>query len=162
MKTATLGEIDPMKTTYNKLPETVRTTALGYSNSATAMNLLHSGITLPSSVWGSDKTAALARLDAWLQAAQNMINTHYGTKFPRLNASSLEMSDGRRYIRIDRIDLDHNQTPSRSIHVFIDKKTGDILKAAGYKAPAKHARGNIFDASNGMSEMTPYGANYLR
>ena len=138
------------------------TTTLGYSNSATAMNLLHSGITLPSSVWGSDKTAALARLEAWLQAAQNMINTHYGTKFPRLNASSLEMSDGRRYIRIDRIDLDHNQTPSRSIHVFIDKKTGDILKAAGYKAPAKHARGNIFDAWNGMSEMTPYGANYLR
>jgi hypothetical protein len=72
------------------------------------------------------------------------------------------MSDGRRYIRIDRIDLDHNRTSSRSVHVFIDKKTGDILKAAGYKAPAKHARGNIFDASNGMSEMTPYGANYLR
>ena len=46
------------------------TTTLEYPNSTTAINLLHSGITLPSSVWGSDKTAALARLEAWLQAAQ--------------------------------------------------------------------------------------------
>jgi hypothetical protein len=100
-------------------------TTLEYPNSTTAINLLHSAITLPSSVWGSDKTAALARLEAWLQAAQNMINNHFGTRFPILNASSLEMSDGRRYIRIDRIDLDHNRTSSRSVHVFIDKNSAN-------------------------------------
>ena len=32
-----------------------------------------------------------------------------------------------------------------SIHVFIDKKTGDVLKPASTKAPAKGARFNLLD-----------------
>lgn len=40
-------------------------------------------------------------------------------------------------------------------------KRGDILKAAGYKAPAKHVRGSIF-ATDPTSGVSLYGANYLR
>jgi hypothetical protein len=70
------------------------------------------------------------------------------------------MSDGRRYIRIDSIaDGGRGQ---RSVWAFIDKKTGDILRAAGYKAPAKHARGNLFDAQGGLGGLTPYGPKYLK
>lgn len=32
-----------------------------------------------------------------------------------------------------------------SVHCFVEKSTGDIFKAATYKAPAKGARGNIFN-----------------
>ena len=32
-----------------------------------------------------------------------------------------------------------------SIHAFIDIETGDLLKPAGIKAPAKGARGNVTD-----------------
>ena len=49
-----------------------------------------------------------------------------------------------------------------SAWAFIDRSTGDVLKPATYKAPAKHARGNIFDPQNGMSSMGPYGPAYLR
>lgn len=129
-------------------------------NSATAVNLLNSSTNFPAAIWGTDKTLSLKRLEVWLQGAQEIINSYYANKFPTLLAPALEMSDGRRYIRVDRVEQDGRG--SRSIHVFIDKKTGDILKAATYKAPAKHARGNIFDASWGLSEVTPYGANYLR
>ena len=31
------------------------------------------------------------------------------------------------------------------MHKGVPMKTGDVLKAAGWSAPAKHTRGNIFD-----------------
>lgn len=49
-----------------------------------------------------------------------------------------------------------------SVHCFVDKTNGNVLKAASWKAPAKHARGNIYDASNGLAAMGPYGPAYLR
>lgn len=49
------------------------------------------------------------------------------------------------------------------IHTFIDLGTGDILKAATYKAPAKNGvRGNIFAADFGESVINWHGAKYLR
>jgi len=38
-------------------------------------------------------------------------------------------------------------------------KAGDIFKAASYKKPAKHARGNIW---TDLSGVRPYGMEYLR
>jgi hypothetical protein len=32
---------------------------------------------------------------------------------------------------------------SRSVHAFVDKKTGDVYKPASFKAPAKHVRFNL-------------------
>lgn len=40
-------------------------------------------------------------------------------------------------------------------------KAGDIHKAATFKAPAKHARGNVFDA-NFANCLTPFGPVYLK
>lgn len=34
---------------------------------------------------------------------------------------------------------------NRHVHAFVDIATGDLLKAAGWKAPAKGARGNLLD-----------------
>lgn len=42
-----------------------------------------------------------------------------------------------------------------------EMKRGDVMKAASFKAPAKHARGNIFDEHNGLSKITQYGVEYL-
>jgi len=60
---------------------------------------------------------------------------------------------GTRYIRVTR---------DGAAHAFIDRTNGDVLKPATWKAPAKHARGNIFDASNGLAKMGEYGPAYLR
>ena len=32
---------------------------------------------------------------------------------------------------------------SRSVHAFVDKKTGEVYKPASFKAPAKHVRFNL-------------------
>lgn len=60
---------------------------------------------------------------------------------------------GTRYVKITR---------DGSAHAFVDRTTGDVLKPATWKAPAKHARGNIFDAHNGLGSMGEYGPAYLR
>ena len=123
-----------------------------------AINLLTASTKIPSS-WG-DKSTSLLRLNGWLQSAQDLVNKHTTSNFSNLTPSLLEMSDGRRYIRIDYIR--EGGQGQRSVWAFIDKKTGDILMPAGYKAPAKKARGNLFDSSGGLASLTPYGPAYLR
>lgn len=60
---------------------------------------------------------------------------------------------GRRYVKV---------ICGHSVHSFVDMKNGDVLKPAGAKAPAKHARGNINDVNNGLAGMTAYGPYYLK
>jgi hypothetical protein len=43
----------------------------------------------------------------------------------------------------------------------VDRTNGDILKAASYKAPAKHARGNVL-RDDRLNAVGRYGANYMR
>ena len=68
-------------------------------------------------------------------------------------APAITVARGSKYIRMMR---------DGAAHCFIDRTNGDVLKAASFKAPAKHARGNIYDGHNGLKYMGPYGPAYLR
>jgi hypothetical protein len=57
---------------------------------------------------------------------------------------------GKKYARVYKQD-----GTQRSAWGFVDLATGDILFAAGWKAPAKHARGNISNGATGMGEHSP-------
>ena len=50
---------------------------------------------------------------------------------------------GRKYHKIIMEVPNHNRPASRSVHAFVDKKTGDLYKPASFKAPAKHVRFNL-------------------
>ena len=50
-----------------------------------------------------------------------------------------DVVEGRKYWKIMMIN---NQ---ESVHAFIDKKTGDVFKPAGWRGPAKIARYNLID-----------------
>jgi hypothetical protein len=63
--------------------------------------------------------------------------------------------------RLDRLQKRVRLVREGSAHCFVEIATGDVLKAAGWKAPAKHARGNIYDESNGLKWMGPFGPAYL-
>ena len=77
----------------------------------------------------------------------------------KLNDYSLTVEVGNKYIRlwdgtscwgfISRVDGDLKGSPI---------KKGDLLKCATWKAPAKHARGNIID---GTAKYGVYGPSYL-
>ena len=54
---------------------------------------------------------------------------------------SYEIEKGRKYLKIMMvIDHDNGMNPSRSVHAFIDKNTGEVYKAASWKSPAKGVR----------------------
>ncbi len=99
------------------------------------------------------------RVDQFIAAVQAKTDAYTAANFKNLTPDTIGMTNpwGKRYIRITR-----NSTSSGSVHCFIDRTNGDILKADGYTKPAKHARGNIFADDLGMSCMDPYGPKYLR
>lgn len=74
--------------------------------------------------------------------------------FTHAKAPVPQFTIGNRYIRI---------ASDRSVHSFIDRTNGDVLKPAGFKAPAKHARGNLFAGQNGAEAFDKHGwIKYLR
>ncbi len=79
--------------------------------------------------------------------------------FTHLDDTTFEIVKGRTYDKI----IEKN-AGSQRVHSFIDQKTGDILKPATYKVPAKHARGNIFgnDWIYAFSGPDDYFIRYLK
>ncbi len=112
-------------------------------------------------------TANSPEVQAWLSKISAMEVEHTTKNFSNLSPGSFEIQEGSCFIRVISIGRG-----SRSAYAFIAKKDnttkalgtvkcGDILRPATWKAPAKHARGNIYDEHGGMASMTPYGPAYL-
>lgn len=91
-------------------------------------------------------------LNEWLGRAQGIVDMGRIDKTCRLSIDT----KGKKYIRI--IDKVAGQTYG-SAFCFIDKATGDVLKASSWNTPAKHTRGNIYKVGN--EGVGPYGAHYL-
>ena len=93
---------------------------------------------------------------------QEIVNEHYDSRFPELPVPNITAKFGRKYAKI--IKETSNGALGRtqkSVYGFVDAHTGDIYKAASWKAPAKHIRASIFDADGGKSVCGPYGIAYL-
>lgn len=98
------------------------------------------------------------KLASWLCGAQEIVSRN-NEQFPNLKQPVLSLERGRRYIRV--VWERPGDVYSRRVHCFIDKN-GDVLMSASWRAPAKTARGNIFNPDNGLDCMGPYGAAYLK
>jgi len=101
----------------------------------------------------------LARLEEFVAKLQSMIDEHQKSQGQFYPGTKITVENGIKNVRIVRNGTDGNT--SRSVWGFVEKETGNILKAAGWKAPAKHARGNIHDADM-MKGCTIWGPEYLR
>lgn len=98
-------------------------------------------------------------LTAFLKGCSAILVKHFQDNGYKHPVDEVYAEYGSRYVRVMR------RTPGSAgacAHCFVDRTNGDVLKAASWKAPAKHARGNIFSPDNGLSGMGPYGAVYLR
>lgn len=92
------------------------------------------------------------RLEAYLAAS--FVRKGYKQAPP-----SIELQQGKKYMRVVRREAGCG---GGSVHCFIEVSTGDIYKAAGWKTPAKHVRGNILAENYGIGDaVTEYGARYL-
>jgi hypothetical protein len=92
---------------------------------------------------------------SWIKGCQKMVDAHAS----RYSQDRVLISErGKKYIKI----VSEDDTGGRSAWGFVNMGSGDVLKAASWAAPAKHARGNIFDEFNGLARVGPYGPNYLK
>ena len=68
------------------------------------------------------------------------------------------VESGRKY---HKIIMDANG--SRSVHAFIDKKTGEVYKPASFKSPAKHVRFNLLmeNSREFLFENCDWAGSYL-
>lgn len=83
---------------------------------------------------------------AWLKSNPDGLYRYYVQK-------------GRKYIKI----TSGNDGKGTSVVAFVDATTGDIYKPAGWKAPAKGARGNINDNLGAKAlDATGYNIRYLK
>jgi hypothetical protein len=86
--------------------------------------------------------------------------------FTRILRPIIGIVPGRKSVKIVREEFDANGVKvSGSVYCFIDKSTGDILRAASYKAPAPNGkRGNIFqdDECGVGTACNEYGCVNLR
>ena len=71
----------------------------------------------------------------------DILDERFKKEFPTLN-NTFTVDKGRKYYRVWSID---NQ---KSIHCFVNIKTGDVFKPESYNKPAKHVRYNLLDADS--------------
>jgi hypothetical protein len=70
-----------------------------------------------------------------------------------------------KWVRVDRVDPGHSVYCFVAIQDFSNKqlgqvRRGDIHRGATFKAPSKHARGNVL--TQAFSDCGPYGPAYLK
>ena len=65
--------------------------------------------------------------------------TDFNRQHKRSNPYKFYIESGRKYHKL----IMETESGSRSVHAFVDKKTGEVYKPASFKAPAKHVRFNL-------------------
>ena len=69
------------------------------------------------------------------------LENDYVKEYPNSGRSkTFTISSGRRYYKINEVN--------GGVHAFVDKESGDLYKAASYKAPADGVRYNLLDESS--------------
>jgi hypothetical protein len=100
---------------------------------------------------------------AEVNAAKDEYNTANGFTF--IKGERVQVAGGTKYLKLETVEANSRVSRVWGFISTVDGtlhgapvKVGDLLKAATWKAPAKHARGNILD---GTARYGPYGPEYL-
>lgn len=108
---------------------------------------------------------ALADLLAKINKAYELYWARSGftyAKAPQIRVSS----SGTRFVKLSQFEEINGTYQERSVHSFIELSTGNVFKAASFKAPVttgktKGVRTNIF-SPDVLNHITVHGVSYLR
>lgn len=114
-------------------------------------------------------TSASPEVVDFIVSVQRISDDNYNKNFPSLPHDKFYSERGSKFLAIDHLC----SNGQRMVFCFIAAcdsqskgmgmvKKGDILKPDGWKKPAKHARGNLFNADKGIGCVGPYGVQYLK
>ena len=100
------------------------------------------------------------KFELWLEKVNEERKVYWDNNFSYKEYELLEVTKGNKYMKvmdgdtvwafISMVDGELKNSPI---------KKGDLLKPATWKAPAKHARGNIID---GTAQWGEYGPSYIK
>lgn len=100
-----------------------------------------------------------AKLAEFVKLIQQKTDEYYKKNLSNLTPDIITVDRGHKFVRIVKNGQGHST--QRSVWGFVEIATGSIYKAAGWKAPAKHARGSIY-SDDPWAGMNTHGPNYLR
>ena len=84
-------------------------------------------------VFPDEKLTLDQKIEKWVWQLCRSLEQNYQLRYPNSNTSvTFTMQFGRKYIKVIQ--------DNSSVHAFVDKKTGEVYKPAGWKSPAKHVR----------------------
>ena len=97
------------------------------------------------------------KFEEWLETVNSECKKIHEEQFDNIPYKTLTYKKGSKYAKILR---------GTSVWGFVamrddpskNERVGDLLLPASWRAPAKHARGNIFD---GTARYNKYGPDYL-
>lgn len=94
-------------------------------------------------------------LAEFVELLQKNTNEYFAKHYPRLVAPTFTANMGKKYFRIvtDTGRYDYRGAIQRSVHCFVDLQ-GNVYKAAGWAAPAKGVRYNLFNADDMLNLRT--------
>lgn len=101
----------------------------------------------------TDQLTLHTKINGWIQS----LISNYGER--DYNKINYEIQEGRKYLKLIFVDT----CGARSVHAFIDKKTGAVYKPASFRAPAKHVRYWLFDDTSyeSMIKRADWAGAYL-
>ena len=67
------------------------------------------------------------------------LENDFNRRHPNSDPYKFYIESGRKYHKI----VMETESQSKSVHAFVDKKSGEVYKPASYKAPAKIVRYNL-------------------
>jgi hypothetical protein len=100
-------------------------------------------------------------LESYVKSVQAMNDAYFTKNYPDSKvvvSPNIVAEAGQRYVKVWKAE---KVGTGRSIHTFVDKTNGDILKAS-CKAPVKNGvRGNIYNLDY-VKTINHHGPEYLR
>ena len=105
------------------------------------------------------RNSSLERPDLSDYAKQQLAEIEDGTA----NLMKFRVEIGRKYLKVIQRDERNGEYRDGSVHAFVERSTGNVYKAASWKAPAKHVRYNLLDdnSRNVMFVNLDWAGGYL-
>ncbi len=95
-------------------------------------------------------------IEKYVEGVREKILKHYKTRLPNLTPCAIRIDEGSKYCKV--VKYEPGKDWGTSVHSFVRKADGAILKAASWKAPAlNYARGFVTESDYGLPCANEYG-----
>lgn len=103
-----------------------------------------------------------AAINLFVERVQAMYDAKYAATYALLMSPRIEVEYGNKFAKVTTTQRDDRRGDGqKSVYCFIDLSNGDLLKAEGWKKPAKGKRGSILNENSDVGTVaTVHGGGF--